>query len=220
MPPLFKGQPLGHPVTHVTNTVYIIILDLSSSFQYIHRFKHTSANLPRCNLYKYTLQEKFMILRKANNAERCQIRMLYRSVIGTPGCTWDDSYPDEENLSADLNAGTLFLLVDDGNIFGAVSVVPVRELDGLSWQVGGEDCCEISRIVIAPEHQGQGLAAAMLEMLFERLRKAGKSAVHLLVATENSPALKTYRKLGFTISDSPVSMFGHMYFQGELFLKK
>lgn len=54
-----------------------------------------------------------MILRKANNAERCQIRMLYRSVIGTPGCTWDDSYPDEENLSADLHAGTLFLLVDD-----------------------------------------------------------------------------------------------------------
>lgn len=160
-----------------------------------------------------------MILKIATEMERSRIRQLYRSVIGTPGCTWDDSYPDEINLSADLNAGTLYILEAGGVIAGAVSVVPVRELDGLFWQITGENCCEISRVVIAPEFQGQGLAAVMLEMLFSRLRESGKTAVHLLVSADNVPALKTYRKLGFAISDFAVSMFGHMYFQGELSFK-
>ena len=51
-----------------------------------------------------------MLFRKAETREAEAIRALYQAVIGTPFCTWDESYPGETEIAGDLSAGTLYVL--------------------------------------------------------------------------------------------------------------
>ena len=50
-----------------------------------------------------------MLFRKAETREAEAIRALYQAVIGTPFCTWDESYPGETEIAGDLSAGSLFV---------------------------------------------------------------------------------------------------------------
>ena len=45
-----------------------------------------------------------MNFRKAEKKEAELINALYRSVMGDPFCTWDESYPGEEEIQGDLEA--------------------------------------------------------------------------------------------------------------------
>ncbi len=109
-----------------------------------------------------------MVFRRARNEEAAQILALYRSVTGSEFCTWNEFYPGEEEIAADLSAGNLYVLEDrpgtendleavwgsesskdqleeggspsqGGSIVGAASVVPENELDDLEfWTDPGE----------------------------------------------------------------------------------
>ena len=40
--------------------------------------------------------------RKAVKEDLPLVLQLYKSVIGTPGCVWDEEYPNEETLKEDF----------------------------------------------------------------------------------------------------------------------
>lgn len=142
-----------------------------------------------------------MSLRRARKTEAQEVLSLYGSVIGAAGCVWDEYYPGSETIARDLENGCLYVYTDkNGVIIGAVSVDLPRELDDIAaWRVCDGTQCEIARVVIAPESQGHGYAAAMLSNLFGILAAGGCHAVHLLVSKSNPAAIKTYRRLGFDI---------------------
>ena len=48
-----------------------------------------------------------MLFRKAEMSEAETVMGLYKDVIGTPFCTWDESYPGEQEITEDLQEGTL-----------------------------------------------------------------------------------------------------------------
>ena len=51
-----------------------------------------------------------MIFRKADASDAKTVLALYRAVIGTPFCVWDESYPGETEIQGDLAAGARFPL--------------------------------------------------------------------------------------------------------------
>ena len=65
-----------------------------------------------------------MLFRKAETCEAEAIRALYQAVIGTPFCTWDESYPGETEIAGDLSAGTLYVLEEDHQTIGTISIIP------------------------------------------------------------------------------------------------
>ncbi|MBR5752374.1 MAG: hypothetical protein IKX84_08280, partial [Clostridia bacterium] len=71
-----------------------------------------------------------MVFRQAGPDDAQAVLALYGSVIGTPYCVWDGSYPGEEEISGDLSAGCLYVLEDAGEIVGTVSIAPANETDG------------------------------------------------------------------------------------------
>ena len=90
-----------------------------------------------------------MILRKANSGELSEIVGLYRSAIGTEGCVWNENYPTEEDALIDLACGGLYVLLDGGEIVGAVSVLGENELEELDcWTVRDGNHREIVRVVV------------------------------------------------------------------------
>lgn len=136
-------------------------------------------------------------LRAAAKDELSQIMKLYRSVVGSEGCTWDAFYPNEDTLLEDFEAGQLFVLRKGEQIVGAGSIVPENELDDLDcWEIK-ENAREIARIVIAPEYQGKGYGKHLISKVCFKLKHTDRKAVHILVAKENRHALNLYRRVGF-----------------------
>ncbi len=63
-------------------------------------------------------------------------------------------------------------------------------LAGYAWK--------IHAVAVIPELRGRGLGFELLNYAFERLRERGVGEVSLKVDTTNEPAIRLYRKFGFT----------------------
>ncbi len=156
-----------------------------------------------------------MELRPAREEELPVVRNLYKSVIGTPFCYWNENYPSDIELYGDYRGGNLYVLCEDsfggengakgesgigGNdkIIGALSVVDPKELEGeADFAVFGGAAAEIARIVVDKSCRGRGLAYKMVMSIIGILKERGYRAVHLSVAAGNEPAIHTYKKAGF-----------------------
>lgn len=155
-----------------------------------------------------------MEFRKAEKDDLDQVYKLYKSVVGTPFCVWDEQYPDWYDIHEDDENGTLYVMAEGDTIVGAISIIVHNELDELDfWTI--RDAREIARVVVDPKHQGKGIAGKMVEEIADVLRKQGLSAIHLLVAEANPPAQRVYQKAGFQTLGT-CFMFGHDYFGCEL----
>lgn len=159
-----------------------------------------------------------MKLRKAKATDLDCILTLYTEAIGREGCVWDEEYPGANFLRSDLAAGDLYVLEDGGEIIGAVSLEQEREYDDLAdFAITDETEREIARVVIAKEHSGKGLAAKMLQMLFDTLKAEGLRGIRLSVASCNEAAMRTYKKLGFVFL-APAKLYGGDYWLCERIL--
>ena len=155
-----------------------------------------------------------MLFRKAETREAEAIRALYQAVIGTPFCTWDESYPGETEIAGDLSAGTLYVLEEDHQVIGAISIVPENELDHFNCWALKENAREFARVVIKSDQQHKGLSVYLVEGVIRELQRQGVAAIHIAVAKENIPAQKLYRKTGFDFCGE-ADMYGHSYFLCE-----
>ncbi|MBR2621774.1 MAG: GNAT family N-acetyltransferase [Clostridia bacterium] len=159
-----------------------------------------------------------MQLIKASECDAAAVAALYDVVKQGKYCVWTEQYPTIEHAVTDAAAGCLYLLVQGGKLIGCASVEPVPEDDDLPWQVCDGKHREISRVAIAPAHQGKGYAKKMVELLLEELRRQGVSSVHLLAAKSNPPAVNTYGALGFAFLGE-CHRYGADYYICELLLK-
>lgn len=170
--------------------------------------------------FAFGMMNPAYLLRPARRDEAEAVMSLYKRSIGRPGCTWNEYYPAAENIEEDLACSGLYVYEDRGRLIGAVSVLTGKqmELNDLPFEGAGVPC-EISRITIAEEYAGKGLAGRMLMQLFGVLRDKGIDEVRLLAAKCNPAAIKTYEKLGFRfIGDC--FMFGNDYHIGTLDLRR
>jgi predicted GNAT family acetyltransferase len=72
-------------------------------------------------------------------------------------------------------------------------------------------------VAISPDHRGHGYAAVMVRELVELFKKDGCKAVHILAASINMAAQKTYERIGF-VRRGECDMYGSHYFAYELTL--
>ena len=152
--------------------------------------------------------------RKAVKEDLPFVLNLYRGAIGTPGCVWDEEYPNEETLKEDFEGENLYVFLDGETVIGAVSRLPDTDLDGRADWKTTKGHIEIARVVISRAYAGKSLAVKMLESLFDCLRKQGVTAVHLAAAVCNPAAVKTYKKLGFEFLKEAF-VYGHEYYLCE-----
>ena len=55
----------------------------------------------------------------------------------------------------------------------------------------------LGTLAVNPALHGQGIALAMVTDAIERLRSEGVERIELIVESDNAPALRFYKKLGF-----------------------
>ena len=138
-----------------------------------------------------------MFLRLACEKEKKSVLELYNEAKKENFCVWNDEYPTMNEINEDFKTSNLFVYVDNDTIVGAISIVPINEMDDfLEWEIK-DNVCEIARIVIKRLYQGQGLAEKMVKEIFKHCSNRGYTAIHLSCQCDNIPANKTYQKLGF-----------------------
>ncbi len=156
-----------------------------------------------------------MLFRHAHENESEVILALYEDAKKDPLCVWNEYYPTMEEIRHDLAAESLYVLEDDdGELIGALSVVPENELDDMPQWKTNENAAEIARITVKSTHRGHHFAAFMVKEIIEALREDIYFAIHLSVAKTNLPAVKTYQKLGF-ITVGEADMWDNSYYLME-----
>lgn len=90
-----------------------------------------------------------------------------------------------ELLNQDLNK--LLIVIKDKKVVGYCLYQQVFEQG------------EIFRIGTHPDYQRQGIAAQLLEVLFEVLKRQGVESLLLEVRADNLPAIGLYERYGFTV---------------------
>ena len=159
-----------------------------------------------------------MIFSKASAADIPAVARIYEAVKKGEYCVWSEDYPTAEHAAADQTAGCLYVMRLDGKIIGCASVEPIAEDDDLPfWRINDGSHREVSRIAIDPGYQGRGYAGNMVARLIEALSEDGVTSVHLLAAKANSPAVRTYRALGFDFIGE-CYRYGHDYYVCEKIL--
>ena len=174
-----------------------------------------------------------MNFRPAQKNDAEAVLALYKAVIGTPFCVWDDEYPGSAEIERDLAAECLFVLEENGEIIGAISINPENELDAqenvgeysgaVSINLKNERDCrrakenagEFARVVIRPDAQGKGLGKILVAGILGKMRERGYEIARLAVEANHIPAQRLYRSLGFQTVDRR-EMWGRQYLLCEL----
>ncbi len=150
----------------------------------------------------------------ARPADAPAVFALYRSLIGTPGCTWSDEYPTFDLIERDILTGSLYILKDErGQLLAAAAAGPDDELEAYAW--APRHPCELARVAVAAPHQNKGVGSYLLRHVIEDVKTRGFDGIRMLVSIGNPPALALYDKHGFERMDI-VHLYGHDFYRYQL----
>jgi GNAT superfamily N-acetyltransferase len=113
---------------------------------------------------------------------------------------WDDLYPTEATLRADVAAGTLYVAAAPGRPIAGAFVVdqrPEPEYATVAWRFVGKPVRFVHRLMVHPDCQRRGLARHLMKFAEIAARREGCAAIRLDAFTGNAPSLGLYRRLGY-----------------------
>ena len=132
--------------------------------------------------------------------EKDELLALYNSMIGLPGCTWSEDYPNAEIILWDIeNKQSHCLLGENGEIIAVASVCVYDDggLNDVDCYTSVEKWAEFVRVAVNREYQNKGFAKILLNEIIKILKEKGFDSVRLLVSDGNITAKALYEKLGF-----------------------
>lgn len=138
-------------------------------------------------------------VRKGTADDVSAVASLWRSLVGTEGCAWDDEYPGREEAEGDAERGELYVLcTENGEIAGAMTAGDADDLwDYDFWNRDIRRHCCCSRLGIASVYQNLGLAGFMFSEVEKDILKRGYDGVGFLVSPQNPKALAVYNKMNY-----------------------
>ncbi|MGN0773699.1 MAG: GNAT family N-acetyltransferase [Candidatus Ventricola sp.] len=145
-----------------------------------------------------------LCIERARPEDADAVFALYHSLIDAPCSTWNEEYPSRELVDSDVRSGkTLVMREPSGRIVAAIALLAPKdepEYDGLAaWDQAVTRWTILSRLGVARDRQGKGLARRMLSAAMDAARAEGSDGVHFLVAARNPIAQRSYAKLGFDV---------------------
>jgi ribosomal protein S18 acetylase RimI-like enzyme len=112
---------------------------------------------------------------------------------------WDDSYPNREVITGDIEQGTLFVCTDNGTI-GGILVLDENQAEqygAIKWSQEQGSHLIMHRLAVHPEIQGKGIARKLIAFAEEHARQGGYASIRLDTYAKNGRALKLYPSLGY-----------------------
>lgn len=112
---------------------------------------------------------------------------------------WDAEYPNREFFLQSVAAGSLFVLLDEGDI-KAVVVLDERqasEWKDVAWSEPNGPVLAVHSLAVLPASQGKGYGKAILGFCETFARENGYTIIRLDAFSENTIALRFYERHGY-----------------------
>ena len=136
-----------------------------------------------------------MIIRPATVADRSSVIALWETVF--PDDPPHNAPPKVFDAKLAVQDDMLLVAVEDGAVVGTT----MAGYDGFrGW---------LHKVAVSPQHQGRGLATALVRHAIRTLRSAGCIKVNLQIRATNLEVREFYESLGFEIEDR-LSMARHI----------
>jgi GNAT superfamily N-acetyltransferase len=112
---------------------------------------------------------------------------------------WDDIYPTDAHLAADIDARSLYVAsTESGAVVGTVVLNEYQdpEYAAVAWLAHARPLV-VHRVMVAPASQGQGIAQRLMVFAEQHARTLGYESIRLDAFTLNPRALRLYERLGY-----------------------
>lgn len=124
---------------------------------------------------------------------------------------WQDGYPNEETVRADMNKGYGYVLEYEGNAIAYAAVIfeiepAYEEIEG-KWLSNGPYAV-VHRVATAEAMKGKGVATLLFHKIEELVKARGVPSLKVDTNFDNQPMLKIMDRLGY-------SYCGEVYFRGS-----
>jgi len=154
-------------------------------------------------------------LERATAEDAVAVFSLYHSLIDAPYSTWREDYPSRADVDWDVAHGFTIVMRDlSDRIVAAIALLPGEEEPEFnavaSWYPDVKKWACPSRLGVALDQQGKGLAGKMLQAAMDAARADGCDSVRFLVAKSNPIAQRSYSRLDFDVCGE-AEMWGHRW---------
>ena len=145
-----------------------------------------------------------MIIRKANKTDLENIMKMYKScvkgMLENGIDQWDDTYPNTEIISEDLNVGTYYVAEIDETIIGGVNID--RNQDDtyltLDWEDKSDSFLVVHRLGVKEEFWNKKIGKDLMLFTEKLVIEKGLKSIRLDTYSGNPKAMEFYRRLGYT----------------------
>ena len=145
-----------------------------------------------------------MIIRKANKTDLENIMKMYKSCVTgmlENGIEqWDDTYPNTEIISEDLNVGTYYVSEMDGTIIGGINIDKNQDETYLSldWEDKSDSFLVVHRLGVKEEFWNKKIGKNMMLFSEKLVIEKGLKSIRLDTYSGNPKAMEFYRRLGYS----------------------
>lgn len=155
-----------------------------------------------------------MVLRAAAESELPAIWAILQQAIEQRrrdgSAQWQDGYPNEPIIRADIAGRNAYVLVDDGAIVAFAAVIfgvePAYETIDGRWLAQGRYAV-VHRVACSDAAKGKGVATKLLELVERLCLERDVCSIRLDTNFDNAPMLHIAAKLGYAYC-------GEITFQG------
>jgi len=196
-------KELGDVAWYLAETAYALDVQLEEVFQ--KNIDKLKARYPQGFETEKSLHRgDDMRIERAKPDDAGAVFMLYHSLIDTPYSTWSEDYPSKELVYDDVTSGKTIVMRNlSGKIVAAIALLPGEEepeFDGKApWYDDVRKWAVPSRLGVAADQQGKGIAKRMLRAAMDAAREDGCDAVRFLVAKNNPIPQRAYASLCFDV---------------------
>jgi len=145
-----------------------------------------------------------MIIRKANKPDLENIMKMYKScvtgMLKNGIDQWDETYPNTEIISEDLNVGTYYVSEMDGVIIGGVNIDKNQDDTYLSidWEDKSDSFLVVHRLGVKEEFWNKKIGKYLMLFTENLVIEKGLKSIRLDTYSGNPKAMEFYRRLGYT----------------------
>ncbi|HAT53778.1 MAG TPA: GNAT family N-acetyltransferase [Lactobacillus sp.] len=156
-------------------------------------------------------------LRLATESDMDQIMVIIRGAqkfIAQQGFDqWQDGYPAQADMLADIQAERLYVLANDTHVAAVAAVIigidpNYRLIEAGSWFAPDDNYAAIHRVAVSGKFRGQHLAEALFTELLAMLKRTnGVASARVDTHEDNHVMQHVVQKVGFEYC-------GHVYIDG------
>lgn len=111
---------------------------------------------------------------------------------------WDSAYPNAQVFEKDIALKQLWVAEIDGKIAGVAAITTDQEPEyaNVGWDIN-ETAIVTHRLAVSPEHQGRGVAAALLKQAEDEAISRRINLLRIDTNTSNEATQRLFPKLGY-----------------------